>query len=185
MKQSSNDEFPSEVKLRALDIVQREEKKFLSRAARMVYGRQAAHDVVQELRVQILASNTLPTENERLTRYLFGMLVKVADKWRTRNLDSRIEHCGSLDTGRLQERLSQLASVDADYGPVDVDFRNALLKRLAEDLPPKCKAGFIKVLTKRMTNVTAKPDDTAATEESHYQRAVKKLRRKIVPGGNS
>src|SRR5688572_26617345 len=120
MKQPPSEEGPSEIQLKALAIVHQEEGKFLSRAARMVNGRQAASDVLQELRVQILASNTLPTENERLTRYLFGMLARTAGKWRTKNLDSRIEHCVSPEThlGRIPEQLWQHASADADYGPV-------------------------------------------------------------------
>lgn len=184
-----DDEGPSEIQLKALKIVDQQARKFLSRAARIVNCRQAAHDVLQELRVQILASNTLPTEDERLTRYLFGMLVRTAVKWRTKNFDPRIEHCGSPDTdlGRIQEQLWQHAGAEADYGPVDVDFRNAFLKRLAGDLPRKCAKRFLNVLKRRVTGADVAPTSstTSATEKSHYQRALKKLRLKIQSGDNS
>lgn len=173
----------------ALVIVEREKEKWLSQAARVVKDPHAASDVLQDFRVAILSSNSLPKEEEQLRRYLRRVMTYVAYRWLRKNLNSRVEHCESPEE-RLQstEQADQMPSGDADFGPVDLDFRRADLGRRARALlPPKCLEVFTEVLRAGAIDaeVATKLGMPLATVKAHFQRALQKLRGKESPGGKS
>jgi len=179
---------PSELQLRALAIVDKKKRIYVSHVRRLVGNSEAAADVLQDLRVEILRSRTLPRAEDELARYLYGMLTKVAYQWRLKHRSPFIEHCECPEAHLqlVEEALSEDASADADFGPADIKFRTEFLRQRAGELSPKSAQVFTKVACEGASQqaVAAQMGTALATVKTHYQRAMKAVQ-KFLRGGRS
>jgi RNA polymerase sigma factor (sigma-70 family) len=188
MKDEVTERGLSDGQAAALAVVEQDETKFVSQAARILRDRQAASDVIQELRLEILQSHSLPQEAHELKPYLTTMLTNVAYRWRSKNLDPRMEHCQCPEEHLklIEEQLRQPASAEDDFGSVDVGFRSAFLRRRAEEMPVRRAEVFTKVSAGATHEKVATDMGIKLTSvKSHWRRALKKLRGKTFPGGKS
>jgi RNA polymerase sigma-70 factor (ECF subfamily) len=104
---------------------------------RRIRTKSDASDLAQEVYVRMLRVNDIHAIRDP-ERYLFTVASNLVKEYAV--LDRRLAHSVPVDEASIQERLSELPTID---GKLDVTRRVARLRTVLAQLSPKCRAAVI------------------------------------------